>query len=41
MGGISLSSIRQFENEDFARWSGVCRTDGGYVIFFGLGGKRS
>ncbi|KAG7356212.1 complex I intermediate-associated CIA30 domain containing protein [Nitzschia inconspicua] len=29
MGGISLSSIRQLEGEDFARWSGVCRTDGG------------
>jgi len=29
MGGISLSSIKQLPEEDFARWSGVCRTDGG------------
>ena len=29
MGGISLSSVRQIDNEDFARWSGVCRVDGG------------
>jgi hypothetical protein len=29
MGGISLSSIKQNPNEDFARWSGICRLDGG------------
>lgn len=29
MGGISLSSIKQMPGEDFARWSGICRTDGG------------
>ena len=29
MGGISLSSMKQFPNEQFARWSGICRTDGG------------
>lgn len=29
MGGISLSAIRQMPGEDFARWSGICRTDGG------------
>jgi Complex I intermediate-associated protein 30 (CIA30) len=31
MGGISTSSLRQVSGEDFARWSGVCRLDGGYV----------
>ena len=31
MGGISSSILRQVEGEQFARWSGVCRTDGGYV----------
>ena len=29
MGGISLSSVRQLDGEEFARWSGVCRVDGG------------
>jgi Complex I intermediate-associated protein 30 (CIA30) len=29
MGGISLSSIKQMPGEDFARWSGICRIDGG------------
>lgn len=29
MGGISLSSIKQIPGEEFARWSGICRTDGG------------
>lgn len=29
MGGISLSSIRQNAGENFARWSGICRIDGG------------
>lgn len=31
MGGISLSSMKQSEKENFARWSGICRIDGGYV----------
>lgn len=31
MGGISLSSMKQSTDEDFARWSGICRLDGGYV----------
>ena len=36
MGGISSSLLRQVEGETFARWSGICRTDGGYgfVLFF-------
>ena len=29
MGGISLSSLKQLPDEDFARWSGICRLDGG------------
>lgn len=29
MGGISLSSLKQSPNETFARWSGICRLDGG------------
>ena len=29
MGGISTSSLRQVDGEPFARWSGVCREDGG------------
>ena len=29
MGGISTSALRQQAGEPFARWSGVCRTDGG------------
>ena len=33
MGGISSSLLRQAEGEEFARWSGVCRTDGGYVNY--------
>lgn len=31
MGGISTSSLRSLPDEPFARWSGVCRVDGGYV----------
>lgn len=31
MGGISLSSLKQANDENFARWSGICRLDGGYV----------
>lgn len=34
MGGISSSLLRQADGEKFARWSGVCRTDGGYVTLF-------
>ena len=33
MGGISLSSLKQSADENFARWSGICRLDGGYVFF--------
>ena len=29
MGGISTSQLRQVPGEGFARWSGVCRLDGG------------
>ena len=29
MGGISTSALRRRDGEDFARWSGVCRLDGG------------
>ncbi len=29
MGGISLSSLRDVPDQDYASWSGVCRTDGG------------
>lgn len=29
MGGISLSALKQLPNEEFARWSGICRIDGG------------
>eukprot|EP00980_Cylindrotheca_fusiformis_P029508 scaffold23496_cov188-Cylindrotheca_fusiformis.AAC.6 len=29
MGGISLSSMKQNPEEEFARWSGICRLDGG------------
>ena len=32
MGGISSSTLRQLDGEPFARWSGVCREDGGFVI---------
>ena len=32
MGGISTSTLRKNANEEFARWSGVCRLDGGYVL---------
>ncbi|CAB9517915.1 expressed unknown protein [Seminavis robusta] len=31
MGGISSSFVRQVPGESFARWSGVCRVDGGGV----------
>jgi hypothetical protein len=31
MGGISTSSVQPSE-EGYARWIGVCRTDGGYVF---------
>ena len=33
MGGISLSSLKQSSEETFARWSGICRLDGGYVLY--------
>lgn len=29
MGGISLSSLRDVPDQNYASWSGVCRTDGG------------
>lgn len=29
MGGISSSTLRQVDGEQFARWSGICREDGG------------
>jgi hypothetical protein len=29
MGGISLSALKQLPEENFARWSGICRVDGG------------
>jgi hypothetical protein len=29
MGGISSSNVVKNKNDDFARWAGVCRTDGG------------
>ena len=29
MGGISLSALKDVPGEDYASWSGVCRTDGG------------
>ena len=29
MGGISLSALRDVPHEDYASWSGICRTDGG------------
>lgn len=29
MGGISTSSLKDVEGEDYASWSGVCRLDGG------------
>jgi hypothetical protein len=29
MGGISLSALKQLPGEAFARWSGICRLDGG------------
>lgn len=35
MGGISTSAVRAVPGEGFARWSGVCRTDGGYVFMYG------
>lgn len=46
MGGISLSSLKQLSpEEDFARWSGICRLDGGYVrydtMFYTNIGQRS
>lgn len=39
MGGISTSSVQQQVDvhnngmPSYARWTGVCRTDGGYVLF--------
>ncbi len=33
MGGISLSALKNVDNEPYASWSGICRTDGGYVVF--------
>lgn len=32
MGGISTSSVQCLHNQPYARWTGVCRTDGGYVV---------
>jgi hypothetical protein len=32
MGGISLSSLKQLPGEDFARWSGICRLDGNWLL---------
>lgn len=29
MGGISLSALKDSSDEGYARWSGVCRLDGG------------
>ena len=29
MGGIPVSSLRDVSDQDYASWSGVCRTDGG------------
>jgi hypothetical protein len=29
MGGISLSALKQLPEESFARWSGICRVEGG------------
>ena len=29
MGGISTSTLQQRPDEGFARWSGICRLDGG------------
>ena len=29
MGGVSSSALKQLPNELFARWSGICRIDGG------------
>lgn len=31
MGGVSSSTFKRNPNELFARWSGICRIDGGYV----------
>ena len=36
MGGISLSALKNVDNEPFASWSGICRTDGGYVFMSSL-----
>lgn len=32
MGGISSSSMKQSKDGKFAKWSGICRLDGGYVL---------
>jgi len=32
MGGISLSKLADVQGQDYVRWNGVCRTDGGYVV---------
>ncbi len=32
MGGISLSKLMDAQGQDYVRWNGVCRTDGGYVF---------
>ena len=29
MGGISTSTLKKLKGEPFARWTGVCRLDGG------------
>jgi hypothetical protein len=32
MGGISTSQLMDVSGEPYAKWSGVCRTDGGYAF---------
>jgi len=34
MGGISLSKLADVQGQDYVRWNGVCRTDGGYGFHF-------
>lgn len=29
MGGISTSSVQNVTGQEYARWTGICRTDGG------------